>query len=356
MFGNWTKRFSPFLYLVAGGWGLLLNWFVTMFCYTNLGWSPVRSYGSGIVLNTLFNLWFTKAVLDERSRLHTRRELSYASYFLISGFLFCIGAALIWLLTDILRWSIFAAFWISASCVSFLSLFVGRIWVFISPDTASLEYQELDDVFYEDSAEPEKVGSLRAWYHGGRFKETRRIVAEYFREGMRVCDLGSGGSEWNEDRIPVTGVDIHRGMLEHGQKRGHLQDFQVRPITATELPGEIADVVVLTEVLEHMEAPLDVLCEVKRILKGEGRVILSVPWDHALSPFLWMFNANCLYRGYLLGEEYYRQRCGHVHHFTRRRLRRLLMQGGFEPERMWLFRRLLIYCVCRKRSGIGKPE
>jgi 2-polyprenyl-3-methyl-5-hydroxy-6-metoxy-1,4-benzoquinol methylase len=64
-----------------------------------------------------------------------------------------------------------------------------------------------------------------------------------------------------------------------------LKNYCLRTIHDTELPEQSADVVILTEVLEHIEYPHEVLNEVYRLLKPNGYFIISVPWDHPFSPF-----------------------------------------------------------------------
>jgi 2-polyprenyl-3-methyl-5-hydroxy-6-metoxy-1,4-benzoquinol methylase len=234
--------------------------------------------------------------------------------------------------------------------MSFLSLLVGRIWVFVSPRAAVIEYQNLEPEFYENSTDASKVGVFRAWYHGARFAETQRNVLRLSQPGAVIYDLGCGGSEWNRTRLPVLGVDVNESMLRYGLQRGYLADYRVAPVERTGLPSKSADLVVLTEVLEHAEEPESALREAERLLRKGGLLIVSVPWDHPFSPFFWLFNANCLYRGYFLGEEYYRQRCGHVHHFTKTRLRKLLRRRELEIDRLYLFRGLLVYAVCSRRK------
>tara|TARA_B100000674_G_C37475137_1_gene748894 strand:- start:71 stop:682 length:612 start_codon:yes stop_codon:yes gene_type:complete len=53
--------------------------------------------------------------------------------------------------------------------------------------------------------------------------------------------------------------------------------------------NEFYDAVVLTQVLEHVKNPKNVLCEINRILKKEGKLLLSVPLNGPLHGEPWHF-------------------------------------------------------------------
>ncbi len=54
-------------------------------------------------------------------------------------------------------------------------------------------------------------------------------------------------------------------------------------------PDNSYDVVVLTQVLEHVPSPKDVLSEINRILKKDGRLLISVPLNGPLHGEPWHF-------------------------------------------------------------------
>ena len=92
---------------------------------------------------------------------------------------------------------------------------------------------------------------------------------------------------------------------------------------AARLPYETAmfDVAACSEVLEHVDDPSAVLSEIRRV--GRGRAVISVPHDP------WFWGANLLRGKYLKTLGNYP---GHIHHFTRRSLRRLLESTYAEVE------------------------
>jgi SAM-dependent methyltransferase len=80
------------------------------------------------------------------------------------------------------------------------------------------------------------------------------------------------------------------------------------------------DLVVVSEVLEHVPDPCSVLVECARILRPGGSVAISVP---RYGPEL---------VNWLLSLEYHSVPGGHIHIFTRHELRSMAKRAGFQTE------------------------
>jgi 2-polyprenyl-3-methyl-5-hydroxy-6-metoxy-1,4-benzoquinol methylase len=83
-----------------------------------------------------------------------------------------------------------------------------------------------------------------------------------------------------------------------------------------------ADVVTLMNVLEHVSAPFELLCQLKRILKPGGLLVIDVP-----------NNAVVSLRGRLLGRWPVLDLGEHINHFEPATLDRLMVRAGFTPMR-----------------------
>jgi SAM-dependent methyltransferase len=237
----------------------------------------------------------------------------------------------------------------SIGVLSALSVLVVRVSTFSGAQLADVNYRALDEAFYDEQTDPAKVSRFRAWYHRSRYERLGQFVSQHYRPGMRIADLGCGNCWWNRFEAPVTGVDINEGMLQWACRNKRLADYQVTAnLAKTPLPSETFDIVVMSEVLEHLLNLEQTLGEVRRILKLDGRFLITVPYDLFLGPFFTLFNLNCIYMGYLRGSEYHRARCGHVNHFTKSRLRNTLAQNGFALKRMFVVNGLLLYAVAEK--------
>lgn len=214
---------------------------------------------------------------------------------------------------------------------------------------SQVDYQQLPATFYLDHTERSRVGWLRARFHASRFRRLGKFVKRFWCPATQIADLGCGNCLWNEQRLAVTGVDINEKMMRWAKGNRYLQDYRIcSDLSGTGLPGDAFHIVVMSETLEHLSNLAEVLAEVHRIIKDEGVFLITVPYDFFLSPFCILFGLHCLYQGYVKGSKYHRQRCGHIHHFSKRRLRRLLVANGFRVREMFVLNGLTIFAAAEK--------
>ena len=129
---------------------------------------------------------------------------------------------------------------------------------------------------------PEPTSGLRSWRRQTWSFNTERRRAWVARQaaatpwGSRVLDVGAG-------------VGQYRSLFAHCEYR--TQDFGLEPattgkytpldyecdITAIPVPDGTFDVILCTEVLEHVPEPIRALREMARILRPGGRMLLTAP-------------------------------------------------------------------------------
>lgn len=81
----------------------------------------------------------------------------------------------------------------------------------------------------------------------------------------------------------VIGFDIDKNCIEYARKKRPNIEFYVRDGRKLDiLPKNFADVVTLIEVLEHVEDPINLLKEAKRILKKGGYIIIVIPNENSI--------------------------------------------------------------------------
>jgi len=241
-------------------------------------------------------------------------------------------------------------------CLSILAVsnaLLSRISTFSSAKIAEVEYKEMNESYYEDHTNEKKVSKFRAWYHRSRYERLTQHVMSYYTKGMKMADLGCGNCLWNIHQLPILGIDINRKMLTWAKKHKRLKDFKVcSDLAKTGLKAKSLDVVLMSEVLEHVFDQAEVIQEVGRVLKDNGTFLITVPYDFFMGPFFILFNLNCLYMGYVKGSEYHKYRCGHIHHFTKSRLREALARNGFTLEKIFVVNGLLLYASARKTRTV----
>ena len=190
-------------------------------------------------------------------------------------------------------------------------------------------YEKLPPDFFDSSQNA--MNPVTAYYHRSRYLKIRRFIGASFREGQEILDIGSGSASWNTGRLPVTGLDQNEAMLEYGKGKGYLRDSITWDLGKVPLPvpdGSF-DYIVISEVLEHLDEPQAIIRESFRILRRGGLLIATVPLDTPFSAWNVLFSLNCFLLGDLLGNEYYRNRCGHVQHFSARSISALMENEGF---------------------------
>ena len=147
--------------------------------------------------------------------------------------------------------------------------------------------------------------------------------------GMRVLDAGCGQGRHICEAFRRIGVDVcavdlrwddlcrTRGYLSHlaAEKGGRWGVFQ-GDITRLPFRDAVFDVVICSEVLEHIPEDHEAAAEIVRILKPGGELVVSVP-RYLPERICW-----------LLSRSYHEEPGGHIRIFKQRELRRLLEDAG----------------------------
>lgn len=209
-----------------------------------------------------------------------------------------------------------------------------------------VNYSETEVDFYEQ--QKKSLNPLRVWFHTSRNDLTRKLVDDFYQQGSVIVDLGCGNVLWNEKLLPVIGVDVNEGFLNFSLNNKRLSQKVIAEIATTGLPENYADIVVITEVLEHVNDLKKQLNEIKRILKPGGVIISSVPYDTRLSMWKPLFAIQCFYRGRILGEQYYKEQCGHINHFSPKSISELFINNGFTVSEQGHNKFFTIFTIAKK--------
>ncbi|RDX35488.1 SAM-dependent methyltransferase [Arcobacter sp. HD9-500m-PIT-SAG03] len=96
----------------------------------------------------------------------------------------------------------------------------------------------------------------------------------------KCIDIGSGCSPYKKfilnnvsEFISVDKGSVHKHMFQTSQEKFIDADLKDLPFENNSL-----DTIILTQVLEHIDEPFKALVEIKRVIKKDGIIILSVPF------------------------------------------------------------------------------
>ena len=179
----------------------------------------------------------------------------------------------------------------------------------------------------------ERVQRGHFWFRA-RAAILLRLLRPWLGPGARVLDAGCG-TGLLLSRLPeglcLAGLDISPRALEHARGR-----LPVADLREGALPGPLPfapasqDLILLTDVLEHVEDDVAALAALRSLLAPGGRLVLTVP---AL-PSLWTRH----------DEEH-----GHFRRYTRAGLSGRLAAAGLKTERITFYNALLLPLVLASR-------
>ena len=135
--------------------------------------------------------------------------------------------------------------------------------------------------YYKNVDGPIGGGERFEWVARNFFKDTR---------GKRILEIGCGeGSllQMLSDRNEVYGVDISESGVEKTRRKGIPCEHVDASNETLPYTDGFFDVVITLETIEHVENPHRMLWEIKRVLKENGMLLISIPGEEVYHPFIY---------------------------------------------------------------------
>jgi 2-polyprenyl-3-methyl-5-hydroxy-6-metoxy-1,4-benzoquinol methylase len=191
-------------------------------------------------------------------------------------------------------------------------------------------------------------------------KERGAFLRKHIGTGKKVLDLGCRDGTLTAEFVTgntVTGVDVDTDALARAQKRLNIQTLHVDLNDTWNIPLNTYDVVVASELIEHVYFPSVVFTKVHEVLREGGIFVGTVPHAYSMqSRIKFLFGIK---RGTPLEDP------THINQFSYVEFRALLRDQfdiqeivGLVPSRYrflahvfpFAFAHDLLFCVQKKRS------
>lgn len=212
----------------------------------------------------------------------------------------------------------------SSSCAScgWQAQEIEGIKVFLSQnDQQDVFFREYLDSYHELSVNDIEHGIVDGTYLSN---QAEKMLSYYVGPAERILEVGVGQGfllSRLHNKYPassVTAVDISIPFLKHVQSIAQVECILAN---AENLPFEEEfDLLVASDILEHVINPIDFLLSANYALKSNGTMLLRVP-----------FEDNMLQYSRLLGCQY---KFAHLRNFSKRNLELILRQAGFRLEKI----------------------
>ena len=169
----------------------------------------------------------------------------------------------------------------------------------------------------------------KSFYYGIAHTRLRRILDLAGRDGGRqILDVGCArgyiGRRLNADGNQVTGIELSEpAAVQARQVLDQVYVFDIERPWPAELVNPHFDLAILTEVLEHVFNPVEILDAVGKTLRAGGEIIVTTP------NFLKWINRIRFLFGFFQYTEQGSLDFGHIRFFTYRYLKEVLAESGF---------------------------
>lgn len=150
--------------------------------------------------------------------------------------------------------------------------------------------------------------------------------------GKRVLDVGCSSGyldmRLKEMGCEITGIEINEEEARSARK--YCRDVIVGDIESIDIdfPQKHFDVIVFADILEHLKDPIKALKKIRRFLKDDGFVIISVP-----NIANWSVRLKLLFGKFEYKEKGIMDKT-HTHFFTLKSLKGDVKEGGFALEKL----------------------
>lgn len=163
-------------------------------------------------------------------------------------------------------------------------------------------------------------------------------VFDFDAPKLKILDLGCGDGRLSAELVKkgheVWGVDVFPGGIESANKKG-INAIQADIEAKLPFADSSFDLVLVLDTLEHLYDEEGVMREVYRILKKNGKIIISYPNQFDLRNRLNMlFGGGIIHWSHRKYKDVRAWKYGHIRFLLYKELEELLRVNGFYPKKV----------------------
>lgn len=147
----------------------------------------------------------------------------------------------------------------------------------------------------------------------GKNKLIKRLVLK--KKPQNVADIGCGTGSLSADLLKsgleVTGIDIDKRAVKYCKDNVKGVKFLVASADKLPFNDDFFDIVIASDIIEHLDEEQTTLTELRRITKNGGNLLITVP------AFSFLFSKAD-------------QRAGHKRRYSKKSIIKLLEEAGFK--------------------------
>lgn len=182
----------------------------------------------------------------------------------------------------------------------------------------------------------------------GRRLSARDIIGmlEKFEKKGRLLDVGCATGflldEARRDGWETYGVELSKWAVSYAKEKLKLTGIFHGILKEARYPDDYFDAVIMKDTIEHLMDPMDILVEIRRVLKPDGIFCVNTPdIDSVMSK--------------LLRAKWWGIKQSHLYFFSRRTLYKILNASGFMPVKIKTHARVFTLKYWAKRlKGYNK--
>ena len=164
---------------------------------------------------------------------------------------------------------------------------------------------------------------FQKYWHTSKLNEILKFIDTH---PYSILDVGCA-SGWLLNEIhkrhpyaKCTGIDVYANAIIYGKKKYKNLHLLKADAHYLPFPDNSFDVVVCSEVLEHVSNPEKVLKEINRVLKSDGIAIVEMDTGNWMFKLIWHVWTN-IFKGVW--------RDSHIHIFNTQKLEKMILKNNF---------------------------